>query len=86
MSQYDEKYPPPVYEGNSGYCPSPPQPVVHQANPGYGPPPQVVYQVNPGNGPPPQAMHQANPGYGRPPQVGMVYQATGNCPSCRVSL
>jgi hypothetical protein len=31
-------------------------------------------------------MHQANPGYGRPPQVGMVYQATGNCPSCRVSL
>jgi hypothetical protein len=36
------------------------------------------------NAPPPP--YGAQPGYYPPPQATVIYQAVGNCPSCRVSL
>ncbi len=68
-----------AYNGQPNNGPPP-----YGTDPGYCPPPPQSL-ANPGYCPPPPQFG-GNPGYCPPPPQAIIYQTTGNCPACRVSL
>jgi len=56
--------------------------MAYNGQPNYAPPP---YGGDAGYCPPPPQFG-GNPGYCPPPPQTIIYQTTGNCPACRVSL